>query len=501
MSSTSTRKRKLSNENDSQQQSQSPPPTKRRKITLKFHNGKKVTRMISKTTKMKDDEVKQCIVDKNHKCIYANYKRKMCKDPRCHRCFEISFASHPMAKNWSPKNKKQPRNVFKQSNRKYWFYCFDCNHEFEASLNHIGGKKQTWCGFCANKKLCSNCSICFEKSFASHPRAENWSPKNKKQPRNVFKNSHEIYLFNCPVCSHEFQSPLDNITEGKWCPFCANKKICSSCSICFEKSFASHPRVEHWSVKNKNPRHIFKHSNGRYLFDCPNCNNEFEKKPSECNTKYFGCQKCSMCPSCELWTTYGKLCIYCKPRDGNKMFRKTKEYEILKYLKDNLPDIEFILKKSVGNYCDKNDPNIANDPNEKKGHMYPDARIECYFYSNSGGICKIYHIIIEVDENQHRSGADYKCDAQRMTRIQSELGAMCIFIRYNPDGKGKGKSEDEMRKILLKTVKKYLYYDFENKKEPWNDLGFKIVYLFYDLNRKHGQTMPKEYKDIMEFIN
>jgi hypothetical protein len=160
-----------------------------------------------------------------------------------------------------------------------------------------------------------------------------------------------------------------------------------------------------------------------------------------------GCQQCNLCPKCYLWRTYGNICQYCRPLNQNKLYMKTKEMAVVKFLKDNLPDHDFIHNKSVGNDC-------------TGGHLFPDIRFDCDFYQ----------LIIEVDEHKHR-GANYKCDRQRMYDIIAKLGMPCIFIRYNPDHKRSDKN------ILLKRTKYYL--NLEENDCVWDDYGIKVEYLFY----------------------
>ena len=123
---------------------------------------------------------------------------------------------------WSKKNIEQPREVFKSSGKKYWFDC-KCGHEFESSLNSIS-TNNSWCAFCTNQRLCENndCKLCLEKSFSSHLKCIFWSKKNIKQPREVFKSSHSKYWFECEK-NHKFESALNKITCGRWCPKCNNK--------------------------------------------------------------------------------------------------------------------------------------------------------------------------------------------------------------------------------------------------------------------------------------
>ena len=67
------------------------------------------------------------------------------------KTFERSFASHPKAKYWHPtKNGKlTPRDLFKNSNAKYWFKCPDCEHDFDTFLKSIS--RGSWCPHCTNK--------------------------------------------------------------------------------------------------------------------------------------------------------------------------------------------------------------------------------------------------------------------------------------------------------------------------------------------------------------
>lgn len=174
----------------------------------------------------------------------------------------------------------------------------------------------------------------------------------------------------------------------------------------------------------------------------------FLKKPSM-HLQGSGCPKCQMCPKCLLWMTGGKLCQYCKPKNQNKLYQKTKEMYIVKYLREKLPDENFIHNKSVGTEC-------------TGGHFFPDIRFDCIWFQ----------LIIEVDEHKHR-GTDYKCDEKRMYDITAKLGQPCIFIRYNPDSKKSNKEK------LLERIQYYLdlqniYLDEDLDVELDDDLNGKV---------------------------
>nr|WRK65337.1 putative endonuclease [Marseillevirus futianmevirus] len=231
--------------------------------------------------------------------------KKLCDSVECRICFEKSFASSDKVEFWSiEKNRENPREVFANSNKKFWFKCGGCNHSFQMRPNNISNGQ--FCPFCSNQKLCGSekCETCFEKSFASSDKVEFWSiEKNRQNPREVFACSGKKFWFECRRCDHSFEMRLNNISNGQFCPFCSNKKLCDSveCRICFEKSFASSDKVEFWSIeKNReNPREVFVSSNKKFWFEC-NKKHKFFSAPNN--------------------VTFGQWCPKCKHKTETKLF-------------------------------------------------------------------------------------------------------------------------------------------------------------------------------------
>jgi hypothetical protein len=251
--------------------------------------------------------------------VCTKTQRKLCDD-NCDTCFNRSFASNiDKAQYWSYKNDKEPRKVCKSSHVKYIFKC-ECGHEFYSQLSDI--TRGNWCPYCSNpfKKLCDDdkCKQCYEKSFACHNKAQYWSDKNDKEPREVFKSANKKYIFDCG-CGHEFISQLCHITNSNnWCPYCSNpsKQLCDNndCKQCYEKSFASNiDKVQYWSYKNdKEPREVFKSANKKYIFDCENTHN-FESLLSDITNGTW-------CPKCKN-KTEGKIFDYLKINYDNVKFQ------------------------------------------------------------------------------------------------------------------------------------------------------------------------------------
>jgi very-short-patch-repair endonuclease len=208
------------------------------------------------------------------------------------------FSQHPKCKFWSERNLVKPNEVALNSHKKFWFDC-ECGHQFESSLLNIN-QGNNWCGFCSNppKKLCedNNCKMCFNNSFACHPKSIYWSNKNELTPRQVFKMAdRKKYYFNCE-CGHELYCILKGISrDNKWCKYCAHQELCENvnCNLCFDNSFASVERSKYWSDENKlKPREVFKFSLKKFKFNCDKCLKPFDKQISDIT--YYN----SWCPSC-----------------------------------------------------------------------------------------------------------------------------------------------------------------------------------------------------------
>ena len=178
--------------------------------------------------------------------------------------YERQFARHSKSEFWSQEKNGNitPEMVYIKTNKKYWFNCEICNHEFFSCPNGITNiTKGRWCPYCSGHQICNNeCKICFEKSFASHEKAKYWSKNNILTPREVFIGTIFTYLFMCETCKHEFPMSPNNISKGQWCSYCSGRKICDDidCKMCFENSFASHEKAKYWSNKNVlTPRQVF----------------------------------------------------------------------------------------------------------------------------------------------------------------------------------------------------------------------------------------------------
>ena len=242
-----------------------------------------------------------CNITKGQWCKYCN-RDGICEEEDCIFCYQKSFASHPMAKSWSARNDTTPRQILRRSDKKIWFDCVDCKHLFEVKLSSISNDKH--CSYCSNQTLCDreDCTMCFEKSCASHEMNKAWSDNNDIQSRQVFLQSNKKIKFDCLICHHVYETtPNHYYNRDNQCSYCSNRKLCEKedCKTCFENSFASQEWSYQWSEKNGdvNPRQVFKYSNTKYWFNCVTCCHEFESGLNNVTvTQSSSCPYCSNPP-------------------------------------------------------------------------------------------------------------------------------------------------------------------------------------------------------------
>lgn len=201
---------------------------------------------------------------------------------------------------WDEENPLQPYEVSMNSHKIFKFKCDACPHTFDSRISDIVSRGN-WCPYCSNppKKLCDDtlsCQSCLKKTFHSFDgktlsgtlKVECWSKTNKKEPHEVALQCNDIFEFICDACPHTFDSSLNNIVKGRWCPYCVNHKLCDdtlSCQSCLSKTFHSFKgkrpngilTVEYWHEDNpKKPHEEFMNSHTIFKFKCDTCPHTFD---------------------------------------------------------------------------------------------------------------------------------------------------------------------------------------------------------------------------------
>lgn len=167
--------------------------------------------------------------------------------------------------------------------------------------------------------------------------------------------------------------------------------------------------------------------------------------------------KCRLCGLLSIVSSR-MLCYYCEKGCSNGQ-KLNKQDEIKKFLDDH--KYHYISSDKIidNGVCLKYRPDFLFD-------------------------CETHHVVLEVDEEQHRS-YEKECENIRMRNIVESLAMPIIFVRYNPDSykNSKGKREDPCRRKRYAVLEKVLNETmggeaFEKIRDEKIYLG--VVYIYYD---------------------
>jgi hypothetical protein len=198
---------------------------------------------------------------------------------------------------------------------------------------------------------------------------------------------------------------------------------------------------------------------------CISCNNEYEfiiddKKYclEHCPNKDYEIKIKKKCKICDIEQNSDYIC-----KDCAKLANK-KEWAIVRH-----------IRKYIDTPFSHNSSKQINECSNKR----PDVFFE---------LAK-HVVIVEIDENQHKSYSEI-CECARINQIVSSIGGKSvIFIRYNPDKiKHKNKlieyNQKDKLELLINTIKHELSADY-------NKICVKMIQLFFDDDNKKYQKIKE----------
>jgi len=425
----------------------------------------------------------------NHKEIdMVNVKSKTCEYPGCKKrpsynkegqtkkrfCYnhkeidmvnvENKTCEHPGCKTRPSYNKEgQTKGIFCAKHKEIDMVDVKsktCEHPGCKTRPSYNKEGQTKRRFCANHK--ENDMIDVKSKTCEHPGCKIKPSYNKEgQTKRRFCINHkEADMVNVKIktCEH---------------PGCNTR---SSYGYCGQKPSNCAEHKSDYMITKPNSRRCI----GNDEEDCKELATYGEREPVHCEEHSKPNEHCWLVKPCcncgrknELLDKDGLCYFICsaeKYHSENKKYQKLKESIMIRYLRDQFKLSanvkECLADKIVDSMCNKYRPDIAYD-------------------------CGTHIVIVECDENQHKSYNWQSCSSnksledaeeKRMYEIFVAFGLMpTIFIRWNPDyftinGKECKKYNQNKR---LELLKKWLEYCVQI---PPYDLqqSVKYIKLFYD---------------------
>lgn len=200
-----------------------------------------------------------------------------------------------LVKYWSFKNKLNPNQVSKYSDKKVWWFC-DNGHEWQAVVYHR--IKGVGCPYCSGRFATKDNNLA-----TLYPKlAKEYSDKNKIVLDTLKPMSNKKVWWKCDK-EHEWQASVCNRVKNKTgCPYCKGKKATKENCL-----YTLHPEIsKEWSFKNKiTPNNVLSKSHKKVWWNCPNGHEYFTSIASRTNCN-------SGCPICAWQTSKLEIRIYCE---------------------------------------------------------------------------------------------------------------------------------------------------------------------------------------------
>ena len=127
-----------------------------------------------------------------------------------------------LVKEWNyNKNVILPTEVHVGSNKRVWWKCSTCGHEWQARIDYRN--KGSDCPICSNRQVLAG----YNDLKTTYPEiAKEWNYKKNGSllPTDVIANSSKRVWWVCNK-GHEWQSTVSNRINGNGCPICSGKKV------------------------------------------------------------------------------------------------------------------------------------------------------------------------------------------------------------------------------------------------------------------------------------
>jgi hypothetical protein len=416
--------------------------------------------------------------DKCEKCkkvqpIY-NYENEI-QPKYCNKCKEPNMVD---VKNKKCIKCKKTRPTYNYPTELRGIYCNSCK---EPDMINVMNKKCITCNTqfpifnYESEKKALYCSTCKEPSMVDVVNKKCITCKSKRPSYNKDGETSAKYCFDCK------ESDMVDVNHKR-------------CVTCRKRAIYAYPGVSETHCATHKQSGMMINSRKRCIMnDCKEIATHGINKPLHCEIHATDSgynlaeQTCSKCNRIDVLNKNGICINFCSFEEKDRLMKKS--------VKKHEEFIGKLLKEEIDLTCMYQDEVVDSTCSKKR----PD-----FVYH-----CGTHIVIIEVDENQHKS---YKCTVYgdtkegkikgeniRMYEIaQSFDGLPVVFIRYNPDelkdvDQHKVKISSSKRHLLLIKWIKTIF------RMEWKQ-GIYVKYLFYDgFQESNIDFLSISEKDVLTF--
>jgi rubrerythrin len=195
-----------------------------------------------------------------------------------------------------------PQAIAAKSNRRPWWLCPDCGHEWQASVgSRAAGHGCPRCYDRRRRDLGPRTAAAQRSLAALYPAlAGEWqrARSGNLAPEAISPGSKQKVWWRCPACGHEWRAAIDNRTRAEaGCPVCAlNRRAKTQSRVEPARSLAvKHPRIAAELHPERNPgidpATLGDRSSQKLWWQCAACGHEWRTAVST-RTDGSGCPAC-----------------------------------------------------------------------------------------------------------------------------------------------------------------------------------------------------------------
>ena len=203
------------------------------------------------------------------------------------------------------KNKIKPEEITYGSNKKVWWVCKKCNHDWAAIVN--SRVRGNGCPNCMKEKISNSQKATGLKKYGSlqknYPELlREWDYNKNKEldPDKITSSAKYKVWWKCTKCGNEWKAWVADRTQGKGCPECGKlkmikKRIINQISNTGSLYDNNPSLVKEWNYKKNGelkPNKVTPNSNKKVWWTCSKCGYEWEAIISSRNFG-AGCPKCA----------------------------------------------------------------------------------------------------------------------------------------------------------------------------------------------------------------
>ncbi len=199
--------------------------------------------------------------------------------------------THPdLANEWHPSRNTAltPADLKAGSNKKVWWCCSRCSHDWQASPNNRTNTG-TGCPSCTGRV------VSVERALAAvRPElvAEWDAQHNSQHAGQVAAYSHHVAWWRCSTCGYAWEATIANRTNGRGCPACAGKALVPGSNTLAD----THPELAtEWSPRNGEltPRDVSFGMVTKVWWRCATCHRDWHAQPNTRTNMASGCPYCA----------------------------------------------------------------------------------------------------------------------------------------------------------------------------------------------------------------